>query len=360
MLYSKSMVFPIKRISQYLIPEIQGLVLSKRFKTSSNGLLLKNKLKNTILLKKKHIYKEDNEPLSALLNKIYNKEFYMPTNSELGLANQFFNSADVKLEWCAMKTLDIPGEQLKRSLENHEKFLQRQKQEDINFIKSVKIKNAINDIDSSLTDDLIPKKSFTKHHEKISELPEIAFLGRCNAGKSTLLNNLTTKFTKKDLNKYARSSKKAGFTKTINCFNLGNKLCLVDTPGYGVKSTIEQGDIIMDYLKKRKQLRRCFVLISAEQGFNLFDVQLINFLVKHGIAFEIVFTKIDKLKDIEELQSIISESGILQLPILPQMIFLNSVTNKYCTKRYGIDVLRYVILQSCGFKQGIKPSKVKA
>ena len=150
----------------------------------------------------------------------------------------------------------------------------------------------------------------------INGLPEVAFLGRCNAGKSTLLNNITTEIARNSLNEYAYASKRPGFTKTINCFNVGNRFRIIDTPGYGTKSTQEQGIVTMDYLKNRRELRRCFLLISANQGFNEFDGQMIDLLVQNGIPFEIIFTKMDTIKHVKQMEEIIEDSNILELSLI--------------------------------------------
>ena len=101
------------------------------------------------------------------------------------------------------------------------------------------------------------------------------------------------------------------------------------------------------------------MLISAEQGFSQFDSQIIEFLETFGIPFEIVFTKMDKVKSVSFVARTIEESGVQQLSTLPRIIFLNSVTSKNCDKRYGIDQLRFTIIQTCGLELGTKATKAK-
>lgn len=268
------------------------------------------------------------------LNKIYNPNYVGPTAAELNSVNHFFNSADIKYEWSAANFMDIPGEKLK------EKFG--------------------SDLDARSTK---PGKKFPgRTHvpfELVNGLPEVAFLGKSNAGKSTLLNNLTTDLKKNSLNRFAKASKKAGFTKTLNSFNIGNRFRLIDTPGYGFNSSIEQGNVTMQYLRERKELARCFLLISGEQGFSELDLSIIDYMRGGAIPFEIVFTKMDKIKDTATFKQMIDAVGIKELPTLPQLILTNSVASKSCTKRYGIDLLRFVILQSCGLHARLKPSRKK-
>lgn len=263
----------------------------------------------------------------------YNKELAIVQRNEFSKVNAFFNLAAVKFEWSAATFTDIPGEKDRKINESNKQF----------EVQNPSLKHSSNTQGAPL--------------QLLNGLPEIAFLGRCNAGKSTLLNTLTTKFQNAKLNNHARVSKKAGFTKTINCFNIGNRLRLIDTPGYGVKGKTEQGTLTMAYLRERRELRRCFLLISAEQGFNKYDFQLLDYLTKYGIPFEIVFTKIDKIKDINIIERHIQDSGALNLPILPQFLFLNSVTNTLNPKRHGISHIRHLIFQVCNMKPGILPSK---
>lgn len=268
------------------------------------------------------------------LNEFYNPNYVGPTAAELNSVNHFFNSADIRYEWSAAHFMDIPGERLKERFGSHL------------------------DARSNKPGKKFPGKTHVQF-ELVNGLPEVAFLGKSNAGKSTLLNNLTTDLKKNSLNRFAKASKKAGFTKTLNSFNIGNRFRLIDTPGYGFNSSIEQGNVTMRYLRERKELARCFLLISGEQGFSELDLSIVNYMRERAIPFEIVFTKMDKVKDTASFKEMLDAVGIKELPTLPQLIFTNSVASKSCTKRYGIDILRFVILQSCGLHARLKPSRKK-
>lgn len=147
-----------------------------------------------------------------------------------------------------------------------------------------------------------------------SPYPEVAFLGRSNVGKSSLLNALFGLTSEK----MAHVSKRPGRTKTINGFGLmgkghwgaapttGEKVAawkqmgrggciVVDMPGYGGGSREEWGTEILKYLENRKQLRRTFVLVDVEHGLKKSDVSLLTHLRRRGILHTVLLSKADKL-----------------------------------------------------------------
>jgi len=125
-------------------------------------------------------------------------------------------------------------------------------------------------------------------------IPEYAFIGRSNVGKSSLINML---MGRKDL---AKISGKPGKTQLINHFKINDDWFLVDLPGYGYakiskkKRTIFQY-FIENYFKEREQLVCTFVLIDSRHDPQKIDLEFMNFLGKNQIPFCIVFTKADKL-----------------------------------------------------------------
>ncbi|MFN7013754.1 MAG: ribosome biogenesis GTP-binding protein YihA/YsxC [Bacteroidia bacterium] len=126
-------------------------------------------------------------------------------------------------------------------------------------------------------------------------LPEFAFIGRSNVGKSSLINML---LQKKDL---AKTSATPGKTQLINHFLINNLLYFVDLPGYGfakVSKSIKKGfdKLISDYLLKRESLMCTFVLVDIRHEPQPIDIDFINFLGKNEIPLAIIFTKADKLK----------------------------------------------------------------
>lgn len=132
-----------------------------------------------------------------------------------------------------------------------------------------------------------------KHCPK-STLPEFAFIGRSNVGKSSLINMLTNK---KGL---AKTSSTPGKTKLINFFVIDDSWHLVDLPGYGYAKVAktdrkEFNKAVIDYLAKRDNLTCVFTLVDCRLEPQPMDVEFINWLGRNGIPFVIVFTKTDKI-----------------------------------------------------------------
>jgi GTP-binding protein len=130
------------------------------------------------------------------------------------------------------------------------------------------------------------------------ELPEIAFAGRSNVGKSSLLNALTNRSA------LARVSHTPGRTRQLNFFNLGGRMHLVDMPGYGYaeasKADIKRWKGLIDaYLLGRPTLARVMVLIDARHGVKPVDRQLMKTLDERAVSYQVVLTKGDHPKPSE-------------------------------------------------------------
>jgi GTP-binding protein len=128
-----------------------------------------------------------------------------------------------------------------------------------------------------------------------ASLPEFAFIGRSNVGKSTLLNRIAEK---RDL---ARVSDTPGFTKTINFFTLNRRFRLVDLPGYGFAKASQQertryAEMIEDYLLKRQAMECVFVLVDSSIPPQAVDLDFVQWIGRASRPFAIVFTKADKAK----------------------------------------------------------------
>lgn len=128
-----------------------------------------------------------------------------------------------------------------------------------------------------------------------NKLPEYAFIGRSNVGKSSLINMLTNQ---KNL---AKTSGRPGKTQLINHFLINNQWFLVDLPGYGyarvsksAKKTFQK--FITAYFRARKQLISAFVLVDIRHTPQTVDLAFMQWLGEHGIPFSIIFTKADKLR----------------------------------------------------------------
>jgi GTP-binding protein len=137
-------------------------------------------------------------------------------------------------------------------------------------------------------------------------LPEVAFAGRSNVGKSSLLNALTFR---KNL---ARSSNTPGRTRELNFFNLDERLMLADLPGYGYarasKTAIEKWSALTrDYLRGRAALRRVFVLVDSRHGIKSSDLAVMDMLDEAAAVYQVVLTKLDKIKQ-NERQSVLERT----------------------------------------------------
>ena len=140
-------------------------------------------------------------------------------------------------------------------------------------------------------------------------LPEVAFVGRSNVGKSSLINALT--FRKK----LARTSHTPGRTQQINFFNLGQRLMLVDLPGYGYakvsrSDTEAWGRLIDAYLRDRPNLLRVCVLIDARHGVKDSDRQMVGMLDNYQMAAHLVLTKTDKATKAEREAALASATAL--------------------------------------------------
>jgi len=136
-----------------------------------------------------------------------------------------------------------------------------------------------------------------------SRLPEYAFIGRSNVGKSSLINMLC------DRKGLAMTSSKPGKTLLINHFLINKNWHLVDLPGYGYATTGKKmreqlQEIIEDYILNREQLTCLFLLIDCRHEPQKIDLEFMEWLGENGVPFSIVFTKLDKLSHVKGVESI--------------------------------------------------------
>lgn len=140
-------------------------------------------------------------------------------------------------------------------------------------------------------------------------VPEVAFAGRSNVGKSSLLNALTGR------NALARTSNTPGRTQELNFFDVGNPLAfrLVDMPGYGFakapKDMVKKWRFMVnDFLRGRDVLKRALVLIDARHGIKDVDLDVLKTLDKSAVSYQVVLTKADQVK-VGELKTTIADTS---------------------------------------------------
>lgn len=146
-------------------------------------------------------------------------------------------------------------------------------------------------------------------HLPSPDVPEVAFAGRSNVGKSSLLNALTGR------NSLARTSNTPGRTQELNFFDVGRPLVLrlVDMPGYGFakapKDMVRKWRFLVnDFLRGRPVLRRALVLVDARHGLKDVDHEIMTMLDKAAVSYRLVLTKADKIKP-TELEAMIERTA---------------------------------------------------
>ncbi|MGH6868198.1 MAG: ribosome biogenesis GTP-binding protein YihA/YsxC [Methylocella sp.] len=160
--------------------------------------------------------------------------------------------------------------------------------------------------------------------------PEIAFAGRSNVGKSSLLNALTNRKT------LARTSHTPGCTRELNFFRLGGDidsatLRLIDMPGYGhaaasKEKTASWTRLIGDFLRGRVPLLRVFLLIDGRHGAKPIDIEMLDFLDRSAMSYQIVLTKQDEVKEAEREGSLAAMLALVNKrpAAFPEAIFTSS------------------------------------
>jgi GTP-binding protein len=173
----------------------------------------------------------------------------------------------------------------------------------------------------------------------LTDLPEFAFAGRSNVGKSSLINAVVNRKT------LVKTSKTPGRTQQINFFELAGNIMLVDLPGYGYarvqKTKIQDWNkLINDYLRGRVQLKRVFFLVDSRHGLKPIDLKTMEMLDEAAVSYQIVLTKIDKIKKPEQ-DKVLADTieAIKKRPAaFPHVIMTSS------EKKWGLEDLRVAIM----------------
>ena len=167
---------------------------------------------------------------------------------------------------------------------------------------------------------------------------EVCFAGRSNVGKSSLINAITNRKA------LARASNTPGRTQEINFFELGEKRYLVDLPGYGFANApvavVEKWQrLLKNYLSGRPNLRRAFVLIDSRHGIKPVDEEIMQLMNRSALTFQVVLTKIDKIKEPEQEKVLLQvRAKLAKHPAaFPELVVTSS------DKGDGIATLRAVI-----------------
>ncbi|MBX9576489.1 MAG: ribosome biogenesis GTP-binding protein YihA/YsxC [Caulobacteraceae bacterium] len=175
------------------------------------------------------------------------------------------------------------------------------------------------------------------------DLPEIAFAGRSNVGKSSLINALV------GMHKLARASTEPGRTREVNFFDLDGKMRLVDLPGYGwakaSKGEVKRfQNLGRDYLRGRVTLKRVYLLIDARHGLKKVDDEALDALDLSAVSYQIVLTKADKIKPHEGLR--VAEATLKAVSkrpaAYPEVLLTSS------EKGTGIPELRAAVMRATG------------
>jgi GTP-binding protein len=185
--------------------------------------------------------------------------------------------------------------------------------------------------------------SFTLGAAQPKDLPapggiEVAFAGRSNVGKSSLINALTGQKA------LARTSGTPGHTRQINLFDAGAGLLLADLPGYGYARASKREvkawtRAVFDYLRGRATLRRVYVLVDARHGLKVNDAEALDALDEAAVSYQVVLTKADKVKAAELAAIVVQTSeAIRKRPAAHPEIIVTSAANGN-----GIDTLRAAI-----------------
>lgn len=171
------------------------------------------------------------------------------------------------------------------------------------------------------------KSAFRVEQFPAPDKPEIAFVGRSNVGKSSLINTLMNRRA------LAQISSKPGKTRSINFYSIKNNMYFADLPGYGYASVALEirskwKNLVEEYLKNRLSLKAVVIIIDIRRGLQENDVNLITWLKEVQLKVIIVITKIDKLSKTETARQLKKVSSSLSAENMHQFIKFSSKTGE--------------------------------
>lgn len=170
-------------------------------------------------------------------------------------------------------------------------------------------------------------------------VPEIAFLGYSNVGKSSLIKALFHRCA----GARVLTSKRPGHTKTVNYFSVHDRFVLVDMPGYGLAQPDTFDGAVGGFLAERRSLRESFLLVSAEEGMRREDEMLMEYLDRLSVLFTVVLTKVDLCRKAERVRRVV-EVGKLRTRFehcSPQVFLVSSRTGE------GVGFLQAYVAHLC-------------
>jgi GTP-binding protein len=172
-------------------------------------------------------------------------------------------------------------------------------------------------------------------------MPEVAFAGRSNVGKSSLLNAMIAQGA------LARTSNTPGRTRELNYFRLGDAMHIVDMPGYGYarapKTLVDSWQrLVRDYLQGRTQLARVFLLIDSRHGVKENDRETMSLMDQAAVSYQLVLTKTDKLKarELEDVTKATLAVIAKHAAAYPQLLVTSA------EKKAGMDDLRQAVARA--------------